>query len=100
MAKNRILKLLCLFLTLLFLLCACACGDADKTPDTDVAVTDEEKESESSALSEATSEPKKYSVRYLETEGGKITGNGTFAFSYSSKVGDYTYQICSMSISK
>ena len=32
--------------------------------------------------------------------GGKITGNGTFAFSYSTKVGDYTYEICSMSIKK
>ncbi len=33
-------------------------------------------------------------------KGGKITGSGTFAFSYSTKVGDYTYEICSMSIKK
>ena len=33
-------------------------------------------------------------------KGGKITGNGTFAFSYSSKVGDYTYEVCSQSLTK
>lgn len=74
MAKNRIFKLLCLLMTLSFLLCLCSCGEDEETPDTDLTETDEEKESESSMLSEATSEPKKYSVRYLETEGGSITG--------------------------
>ena len=74
MAKNRIFKLLCLLLILSFLLCICACGEDVETPDTDLTETDEEKESESSALSEATTEPKEYSVRYLETEGGKIIG--------------------------
>lgn len=74
MAKNRIFKLLCLLLILSFLLCICACGEDVETPDTDLTETDEEKESESSALSEATTEPEKYSVRYLETEGGKIIG--------------------------
>jgi hypothetical protein len=29
---------------------------------------------------------------------GRITGSGTFAFSYSAKVGNYTYEICSTSI--
>lgn len=33
-------------------------------------------------------------------KGGKITGSGTFAFAYSAKVGNYTYEICSMSIQK
>ena len=74
MAQNRIFKLLCLLLILSFLLCICACGDDVETPETDLTETDGEKESESSALSEATTEPKKYSVRYLETEGGRITG--------------------------
>lgn len=31
-------------------------------------------------------------------KGGRITGSGTFAFSYSAKVGNYTYEICSTSI--
>ena len=77
MAQNRIFKLLCLLLILSFLLCICSCGeDGDdvETPDTDLTETDGEKESESSMLSEATTEPKKYSIRYLETEGGRITG--------------------------
>ncbi|MBP3314739.1 MAG: CotH kinase family protein [Clostridia bacterium] len=74
MAQNRILRLLCLLLILSFLLCICSCGEDVETPDTDLTETDEEKESESSMLSEATTEPKKYSVRYLETEGGRITG--------------------------
>lgn len=30
--------------------------------------------------------------------GGKITGSGSFAFSYSSKIGNYTYEICSQSL--
>jgi hypothetical protein len=29
---------------------------------------------------------------------GRITGSGTFAFSYSAKVGNFTYEICSTSI--
>lgn len=33
-------------------------------------------------------------------KGGKIVGTGTFAFAYSAKVGDYTYELCSMSIKK
>ncbi len=33
-------------------------------------------------------------------KGGKITGSGTFAFAYSTKVGNYTYELCSISISK
>jgi len=33
-------------------------------------------------------------------KGGKITGNGIFAFSYSTKVGNYTYEICSQTITK
>ena len=33
-------------------------------------------------------------------KGGKITGSGTFAFSYSTKVGNYTYEICSTSMKK
>ncbi len=33
-------------------------------------------------------------------KGGRIVGNGTFAFSYSSKVGNYTYEICSQTITK
>ncbi len=33
-------------------------------------------------------------------KGGKITGSGTFAFSYSSKVGNYTYEICSLTMTK
>ena len=33
-------------------------------------------------------------------KGGKIVGNGTFAFSYSAKVGNYTYELCSMSFKK
>ena len=74
MAQNRILGLLCLLLILSFLLCICSCGEDVETPDTDLTETDEEKESESSMLSEATTEPKKYSIRYLETEGGRITG--------------------------
>ncbi len=36
----------------------------------------------------------------ISFKGGKITGSGTFAFSYSSKVGNYTYEICSQSIKK
>ena len=74
MKKNRIAGFLCLLMTLSFLLCACSGATDVETPDTDVTETDEVKESESSVLSEATSEPKKYSVRYLESEGGKITG--------------------------
>ena len=74
MKKNRIAGFLCLLMTLSFLLCACSGVTDVETPDTDLTETDGETESESSMLSEATSEPKKYSVRYLETEGGKITG--------------------------
>jgi hypothetical protein len=74
MKKNRIAGFLCLLMTLSFLLCACSGATDVETPDTDVTETDEAKESESGVLSKATSEPKKYSVRYLETEGGKITG--------------------------
>lgn len=33
-------------------------------------------------------------------KGGKIVGNGTFAFSYSANVGNYTYELCSMTIKK
>ena len=33
-------------------------------------------------------------------KGGKITGSGTFAFSYSTKVGNYSYELCSMSMVK
>ena len=29
---------------------------------------------------------------------GKVSGSGTFAFSYSAKVGNFTYEICSTSI--
>lgn len=75
MKKNRIAGFLCLLMTLSFLLCACSGATDVETPDTDVTETDEEKESESGVLSKATSEPKKYSVRYLETEGGRIVGN-------------------------
>ena len=75
MKKNRIAGFLCLLMTLSFLLCACSGATDVETPDTDVTETDEAKESESSVLSKATSEPKKYSVRYLETEGGRIVGN-------------------------
>ena len=74
MKKNRIAGFLCLLMTLSFLLCACSDATDVETPDTDVTETDEAKESESGVLSKATSEPKKYSVRYLESEGGKITG--------------------------
>ena len=31
-------------------------------------------------------------------KGGKITGSGTVAFSYSSKIGNYTYEICTQSL--
>ncbi len=31
-------------------------------------------------------------------KGGRITGSGSFAFSYSAKVGNYTYEICSTSL--
>ena len=36
----------------------------------------------------------------ISFKGGKIYGNGTFAFSYSAKIGNYTYELYSVSLKK
>ncbi|MBQ4141074.1 MAG: hypothetical protein IJD70_07025 [Clostridia bacterium] len=34
----------------------------------------------------------------VSLKGDKVSGSGRFAFSYSAKIGDYTYEICSVSL--